>query len=447
MNKKLLILTSIFSLFIGAVNAANPKTYGGPGGTNIYTGALTGNASTDINNLGVVVNELGNAMNNNLTWANDTITAVNNELVKTNTAMQYNNETIFGAGGNWGVDGIQGTTDDVAGVGGYFGIGGVVPTIQENAINSWTEVSGTTLSDTLGAESNGQVVVSQTIQDWEGNTIGTGSTTINGSDLVRIEYTNTPHAGGYDVVANLNTDAIETKFTELYDSMGINQTTGQMATTTFTGTNLGEVTDQDGNVIKNAQTSIADALNTIDGIIGDMSVLDGHGGDTHTDFSSATTIAEALKYLDNNIISKRSDGLIHLGQNSVVINDKTGEISLDGTKAIRTISQLDGKYHDVATVDWVSAGLRGLDGRIDELNEKLGAGFAASNAMSALVPNARSSGDTQISFGTGGYANRVGVAAGLFHYVNNGTLVNAGAAYGTGANAEISWRAGVTFGF
>ena len=66
-------------------------------------------------------------------------------------------------------------------------------------------------------------------------------------------------------------------------------------------------------------------------------------------------------------------------------------------------------------------------------------------AMSALVPNSRSKGNTQVSVGFGHYGGSQALAAGLFHYVNDDMLVNAGISATT--SNEVFGRAGVTFGW
>jgi hypothetical protein len=184
------------------------------------------------------------------------------------------------------------------------------------------------------------------------------------------------------------------------------------------------------------------------------------------DLGGAGTLTDAVLALDS-VVHRDEDGKIHIGENSFVLDDATGDITYysDGgntTEAainFTTTPTVNGV--DVATADQVAAmtqsmnqnfadigfQLQGLSTRVDDLSDELRASMAAANAMSALVPNARSAGNTQISVGTGGYRDQVGIAAGMFHYVSNGTLVNAGVSYGTGRQGNLGWRAGVTFGF
>jgi autotransporter adhesin len=65
-------------------------------------------------------------------------------------------------------------------------------------------------------------------------------------------------------------------------------------------------------------------------------------------------------------------------------------------------------------------------------------------ALSALVPNARSKGNTQLSIGVGAYSGAQAIAAGLFRYINNDVLVNAGV---SATSDEVVGRAGITFGW
>ncbi|MDR1697160.1 MAG: YadA-like family protein [Rickettsiales bacterium] len=227
---------------------------------------------------------------------------------------------------------------------------------------------------------------------------------------------------------------------------------------------IGDRTYTEENVIASGE-SVAESLDAIDQAIGDVSRLAdrtnvhptaGTGKDHaahHTDGMSLTDALIATEDKLDSLVRRETNSsghnIIHLGENSIELNEVTGDIShnANGTSAtplaIRTISALDGQFHDVATMDQIDR----LDNSMNELTDEVRTGLASVNAMSALVPNARSSGDTQVSFGTGGYRDAVGVAAGVFHYVSDGTLLNAGVSYGTGKTAEVGWRAGVTFGF
>jgi uncharacterized repeat protein (TIGR02543 family) len=93
----------------------------------------------------------------------------------------------------------------------------------------------------------------------------------------------------------------------------------------------------------------------------------------------------------------------------------------------------------------IAAQLQTLGNDLQNLENEVRGGFAASAALSALVPNARATNDTQISLGTGMYRDRAGFAIGAFHYVNDNVLLNAGAAYGGSKSTTV--KAGITFGW
>ena len=87
-----------------------------------------------------------------------------------------------------------------------------------------------------------------------------------------------------------------------------------------------------------------------------------------------------------------------------------------------------------------------LDRRVDQLENEMDEVAALASAFSALVPNARSASNTQLSLGLGNYGNANAVALGVFHYVNDNVLVNVGASTAFG-NRKTAARAGITIGF
>ena len=87
-----------------------------------------------------------------------------------------------------------------------------------------------------------------------------------------------------------------------------------------------------------------------------------------------------------------------------------------------------------------------LDRRVDQLENEMDEVAALASAFSALVPNARSASNTQLSLGLGNYGNANAVALGVFHYVNDNVLVNVGASTAFG-NSKTAARAGITIGF
>ena len=86
-----------------------------------------------------------------------------------------------------------------------------------------------------------------------------------------------------------------------------------------------------------------------------------------------------------------------------------------------------------------------IDHRINKLEDKMEKGLAATAALTGLSPLPPTEHKTQISAALGGYGSNQALAVGAFHYINNRTLLNAGAAYG--GNSNVSYKVGVTFGF
>ena len=86
-----------------------------------------------------------------------------------------------------------------------------------------------------------------------------------------------------------------------------------------------------------------------------------------------------------------------------------------------------------------------VEHRVHTLEKEMKGGFASVAAMSALAPNARATGNTQIALGTGIYRDHQGLAIGAYHYFNDNVLANIGASYGGDKSAML--RAGVTFGW
>ena len=84
-----------------------------------------------------------------------------------------------------------------------------------------------------------------------------------------------------------------------------------------------------------------------------------------------------------------------------------------------------------------------LHDRYKKLRKDFQAGMASMAAMSALAPNARASGDTQLSVGTGAYSGHTAAAVGAYHWLTDNLMLNAGAAWGN--SSDTIYRLGVTY--
>jgi predicted outer membrane repeat protein len=96
----------------------------------------------------------------------------------------------------------------------------------------------------------------------------------------------------------------------------------------------------------------------------------------------------------------------------------------------------------IGTNEVFSKAINQLDMNYRDLRHDFEAGMAGQAALSALVPNGRARGDTQLSVGTGMYKGHTAAAVGGFHWLTDNLLFNAGVAWD---NAEATGRLGVTY--
>lgn len=82
--------------------------------------------------------------------------------------------------------------------------------------------------------------------------------------------------------------------------------------------------------------------------------------------------------------------------------------------------------------------------RINKLDNKLESGLATVSALTALHPNPRFTGKTEVSVGMGMYADNVAGAVGIFHHFNDRIMMNVAASYG--GDSQWAGSCGVTFG-
>lgn len=123
-----------------------------------------------------------------------------------------------------------------------------------------------------------------------------------------------------------------------------------------------------------------------------------------------------------------------------------------GNRSYTSINYIDSGSDLASAVSALDSNLGRVEGKLDALtnrtnkmHKEMKSGFASLAALSALVPNARVAGDTQISVGAGHYRGETGFALGAFHHVNDSVLLNAGAAYG--GNGSATFKGGITFGW
>ena len=118
---------------------------------------------------------------------------------------------------------------------------------------------------------------------------------------------------------------------------------------------------------------------------------------------------------------------------------------------IGDVSQLSTTHYVADTTNLTDAvrvldhNMERIDDDLKDLHHQHRTGMASMAAMSALVPNARSNGNTSISLGTGAYQGHTAVALGGFHYLTDNLLLNAGAAWGN--TDDVVYRVGLTYSF
>ena len=136
--------------------------------------------------------------------------------------------------------------------------------------------------------------------------------------------------------------------------------------------------------------------------------------------------------------AKGTDGSYYI-QDNLGQYFKTGEsLSQSDKNNIQQIPQIQER------VNGMQSSINYLDKRIDNLDSRLEQGLATVTALTALHPNPRHNGKTQIAIGTGMYADNVAGAIGIFHYLNDRVMLNAGAAYG--GNTSWAGNVGITIG-
>ena len=228
--------------------------------------------------------------------------------------------------------------------------------------------------------------------------------------------------------------------------------------TTIAATTVKTAAGQNNGVV--ATNTINQNLSALNAAVGDIATLSAGTGATGNAITkgtgtAATTVVQALNNIDATM------GNIHGLYDGSTVNSSTIASTVNGhsnlavgttvedhlvsvDNAIGDRSQF-GQSHYMQALDSVSNALMDIDHNLYRVEKEMRGGFASMAAMSALVPNARAAGDTQISVGVGAYRDHQGMALGAFHYFNDNILANFGASYG--GDKSTMFRAGVTFGW
>ena len=181
----------------------------------------------------------------------------------------------------------------------------------------------------------------------------------------------------------------------------------QMNNTTFNGY---------GNI---ANKSAAEAITSVASSIGTTADL----GDAFNGVSASNTVNKNISSLNSAI------GDISTLRQTIYTSD--AENITDAIVALDSnMYRLDSEINN-------------LNYRYNKLHREFRTGMASLAAMSAMAPNARAKGDTQLTLGTGAYAGNTAAAIGMYHWINNNLMVNMGVAWGNSSDAV--YRMGLTF--
>ena len=299
---------------------------------------------------------------------------------------------------------VKNNTDAIAVLNGDETVDGsvakAVKTAETNA-NAYTDAQDAATLATAQADASAKATAAETnAKSYTDTLIGTTDVLVEQNGVIKLGTVNENIAALNDTIGDI-TD--------------LNQYTE--------GASIGNALTQGGT--QSADTVVA-ALNNIDATLGtihglrDKLAASGAG----TNLASGTTVEQHLTALDSAIGNRAYTSTRYISSGS------------DLSSAVSTLD---------SNLSRVEGNLDALTRRTQKMHHEMKSGFASLAAMSALVPNARVAGDTQISVGTGHYRGTTGFALGAFHHVNDNILLNAGAAYG--GNGSATFKGGLTFGW
>lgn len=169
------------------------------------------------------------------------------------------------------------------------------------------------------------------------------------------------------------------------------------------------------------------------------------GADSHI----ATAAEGGVALGQNAQVVAGASGAVAIGQNSVASEANTVSVGSDSNQRKVTHVAAAVEENDAINFSQLQSLAVGIDlsgafkrlGDVDDRTDDVG---AMTTAFSALIPNVRSQGRTQVSFGLGHYSGANALAAGMFHYLTDNVLLNLGVSSTFDSNATalqtgISW--------
>ena len=203
-------------------------------------------------------------------------------------------------------------------------------------------------------------------------------------------------------------------------------------------------------------TTVEMHLSKLDDAIGDRTTISNEKGPHGYAFSTETMyVADVLTDIASQIgTAEQLSGAPNGVSKDKTVNQNIAAVS----KAVGNVADLKDTYFLSETTNLTDA-VRVLDAdmykmsyaveenrsEINRLRRKLRGGMASLSALTALAPNSRADGKTQLSIGTGMYDSSPAVAVGAYHWLTNNLMLNAGLAWGDADDAV--YRMGLTYSF
>ena len=352
-------------------------------------------------------------------------------------------------------------------------VGGTLDVTGAATLNDKLTVDGLTkLSNTNGMTFDGSTIV-KSIDDGATAVTGAGDATklattstvmksaenaeYNGTTKLADGSAPTTIKDALDVIGDVEKLTTSTNFTNggaidvetISDALqGIDKTLGKIhGLANADGTvNNSASTFRNGGTNLARGTTVEDHLVSLDNAIGNRTAMTNTmavdytaGGIAGKDLSTAlsqvaSNIGTATTTTFNGVAADAT-----VNANIDAINTALGDV----VPTMATTHYAAGATNLSDAVKSIDEKLYSLDNDVKSLKKDFQAGMAEMAALSALVPNARATGDTQISFGTGAYEGHTAAALGGFHWINDNVMLNIGASWGNSSNA--AYRAGITY--
>ena len=201
------------------------------------------------------------------------------------------------------------------------------------------------------------------------------------------------------------------------------------------------------------RSSLESHLTAIDTAIGNRNKYTNAAGSNGYTATVGQDISKSMTEIASNIGTAGDLGEAYNGisatstvnKNIASLNAALGNVATlsEGAYVAQTTNVTDAIKVLDANVYRLDYQVHDLSKRYTRLRREFQTGMASMAAMSALSPNTRASGNTQLSIGTGAYSGRTAAAIGAYHWFSDNLLFNAGMAWGE--SADMVYRMGITY--